>query len=263
MTLLLTYHRILPAAPSENIHVLSQHTFLRQIELIVGSRIPVASPAEFSTVVSRSSHRLGLTFDDGYLSDLVCADALAAHGLRGIFFISTANIGARGYLGAEDVRELDAMGMTIGSHSHEHARLTTVGFAEAAAQIVRSKAALEDILGKPVLDFAYPGGACTRRLTEAVRAAGFARQFTLAWGINSGTHAAAGVFCRSCVVQGMSDEYFLRLISGRNNLSRKLHYLLKGAASQLLGDSTYRRLRERYLGFAQSGAHADAARLVR
>lgn len=261
MTLLLTYHRILPAAPSENIHVLSQHAFLRQIDLIVGSGIPVATPSELSTLISRRRHRLGLTFDDGYLSDLVCADALAAHGLKGIFFVSTANIGARGYLDVADVRELDAMGMTVGSHSHEHVRLTTFDFAAATAQVRRSKEVLEDVLGKPVQDFAFPGGACTRRLTEMVRAAGFSRQFTLAWGINSGTHAATGVFCRSCVVQAMSDDYFLRLISGRNNLSRKMHYLLKGAASQLLDDATYRRLRERYLAFAHPGA--GAARLVR
>lgn len=263
MTLLLTYHRILPAAPSENIHVLSQHAFLRQVDLIVGSGIPVATPAEMSAPVSRRRHRIGLTFDDGYLSDLVCADALAAHGLKGIFFVSTANIGARGYLAVEDVRELDAMGMTVGSHSHEHVRLTKLDPAVAAAQIRQSKSILEDILGKPVQDFAYPGGATTLRLTEAVRAAGFGRQFTLAWGINSVTHAESGVFCRSCVVQAMSDEYFLRLISGRNNLSRKMHYFLKGAASQLLDDATYRRLRERYLAFAHPDATDGAARLVR
>lgn len=263
MTLLLTYHRILPGAPPDNVHVLSQHDFLRQIELIVASRIPVAAPADFSIASPRGRHRIGLTFDDGYLSDLACADTLAAHGLKGIFFVSTANIGAHGYLDAEGLRELDAMGMTVGSHSHEHVRLTTLDFAVAAAQVARSKALLEDILGKPVRDFAFPGGACTRRLLETVRAAGFDRQFTLAWGINSRAHAANGVFCRSCVVQGMSDDYFLRLISGRNNLSRKMHYLFKGAASQLLDDATYRRLRERYLGLVHSATPTGAARLVR
>ncbi len=263
MTLLLTYHRIAHAADAENIHVLSQHGFLRQMELIVASGIRVAAPGEFGQVQHDGRHRIGLTFDDGYLSDLACADTLASHGLKGIFFVSSANIGAPGYLDAEDVRELDAMGMTVGSHSHQHARLTTFGFDEAVAQVRRSKALLEDVLGKPVLDFAYPGGACTRRLAEAVREAGFSRQFTLAWGINSGTDAATGVFRRSCVVQGMSDEYFLRLITGSNDLNRKLHYLLKGAASQLLGDAGYRRLRERYLGFAHPAVRTGAARMVR
>lgn len=263
MTLLLTYHRILPSAPADNVHVLSQHGFMRQVELIVESRIPVAAPADFATPPPDGRHRIGLTFDDGYLSDLFCADALAAHGLKAIFFVSSANIGARGYLDVEDLRELEAMGMTVGSHSHEHVRLTTLDFAAATEQIRRSRAVLEDALGKPVRDFAFPGGACSRRLTAAVRAAGFERQYTLAWGTNSRTHAATGVLGRSCVVQGMSDEYFLSLIAGRNDLRRKLHYLAKSAAAQLLGDAAYRRLRERYLGLVRPAGADGAARLVR
>lgn len=249
MTLLLTYHRLLPTAPLENVHVLAQQEFMRQIDLIAASGIEVAKPAEFG--VRHDRHRLGLTFDDGFASDLICADTLAANGMKGLFFISSANIGERGYLGAEDIRELDAMGMTVGSHSHEHARLTTFDFNKAAIQVRRSKEVLEDVLGKPVHDFAFPGGACTRRLAAAVRNAGFRRQYTLAWGINSGAQATNGLFCRNCVVQGMSDDYFLRLISGRNNLSRKMHYLLKGAAAQFLNETTYRRLRERYLDRAR------------
>jgi len=247
MTLLLTYHRLLPTAPPENVHVLAQQDFVRQMDVIAASGIAVAKPAEFSEREAHDRHRLGLTFDDGFLSDLVCADTLAAHGMSGLFFVSSANVGERGYLGAEDIRELDAMGMTIGSHSHEHARLTTYEFDKATAQVKRSKEILEDILGKPVSDFAFPGGACTRGLSAMVRDAGFARQYTLAWGINSAAQVTHGFFCRSCVVQGMTDDYFLRLISGRNNLSRKMHYLFKGAAAQFLNETSYRRLRDRYL----------------
>lgn len=248
MTLLLTYHRILPTAPPENVHVLSQQTLARQIELILDSGIAVAAPAEFAAPGENARHRLGLTFDDGYLSDLACADMLAAHGMKAIFFISTANIGERGYLDAEDIRELDAMGMTLGSHSHLHVRLTTFDPATAETQIRESKERLENVLGKPVGDFAFPGGACTRLLSTMVRSAGFSRQYTLAWGINTELQMANGAFSRSCVVQGMTDDYFLRLISGRNNVSRKMHYLLKGAAAQMFNETLYRRLRAHYLG---------------
>jgi peptidoglycan/xylan/chitin deacetylase (PgdA/CDA1 family) len=247
MTLLLTYHRTLPAAPPDNVHVLSRQTFARHMEIIVDSGIPVATPADFVRPTQYGAHRLGLTFDDGFLSDLLCADALARAGMKGIFFISTANIGEHGYLNAEGIRELDAMGMTIGSHSHNHARLTNCRPDEALAQARLSKERLEDLLGKPVSDFAFPGGACNRKLCDTIREAGYERQYTLAWGVNSRMHAASGVFCRSCVVQGMDDDYFRRLISGRNNLSRRMHYLLKGAAAQLLPETAYRHLRQRYL----------------
>lgn len=251
MSLLLTYHRTLPVAPADNVHVLSRETFARQIDLIVDSGIQVATPADFARPAPGGAHRLGLTFDDGFLSDLICAEVLAAAGMKGLFFISTAHIGEHGYLDVQGIRQLDAMGMTIGSHSHHHVRLTNFRPGEALAQARLSKERLEDALGKPVNDFAFPGGATTRKLCGLIREAGFARQYTLAWGVNSPLHAASGVFCRSCVVQGMDDAYFLRLISGRNNLSRRLHYLLKGAAAQLLPEAAYRHLRQRYL--ARSG----------
>lgn len=247
MTLLLTYHRTLPVAPPDNIHVLSRQTFARHIELIVDSGIPVAPPAEFSRPAKDGAHRLGLTFDDGYLSDLVCAETLARADMQAIFFVSSANIGAHGYLDAGDIRELDAIGMTIGSHSHRHVRLTNLSLPEALIQARTSKERLEDVLGKPVADFAFPGGACSRKLYATIREAGYARQYTLAWGVNSPLHTASGVFGRNCVVQGMDEAYFQRLISGRNRFARRMHYLLKGAALQLLPGTAYRHLRQRYL----------------
>lgn len=251
MSLLLTYHRTLPVAPPDNIHVLSRATFARHIDLIVESGVHVAAPADFVRPAPGDAHRLGLTFDDGFLSDLVCAETLAAAGMKGLFFISTAHIGERGYLDVQGIRELDAMGMTVGSHAHRHVRLTGCRPDDVLAQARLSKERLADALGKPVDDFAFPGGATTRKLCGLIREAGFARQYTLAWGVNSHLHAASGVFCRNCVVQGMDDAYFLRLISGRNNLSRRLHYLLKGAVARLLPETAYRQLRQRYL--ARSG----------
>lgn len=247
MTLLLTYHRTLPVAPPDNVHILSREAFRRQIGLIAGSGIAVAAPHEFVQAGRHSGHRLGLTFDDGFVSDLICAETLASAGMKGIFFVSTAHIGEHGYLDVQGIRELDALGMTIGSHSHEHLRLTRCSDAEVRMQARLSRALLEDILGKPVQDFAYPGGACTRTISGIVCSAGYTRQYTLAWGVNSQANAANGVYCRSCIVQGMDDSYFMRLISGRNNLSRRLHYLLKGAAAQLLPETAYRQLRQRFL----------------
>lgn len=247
MTLLLTYHRTLPVAPPDNVHILARETFRRQIELIADSGIAVAAPHEFVQAGRHGGHRLGLTFDDGFVSDLICAGTLADAGMKGIFFVSTAHIGEHGYLDVQGIRELDALGMTVGSHSHEHLRLTRCSDAEVRMQARLSRALLEDILGKPVRDFAYPGGAYNRAISGSVRDAGYTRQYTLAWGVNSQAHAASGVYCRSCIVQGMDERYFMRLIAGRNNLSRRMHYFVKDAASRLLPEAAYRQLRQRYL----------------
>jgi peptidoglycan/xylan/chitin deacetylase (PgdA/CDA1 family) len=49
-------------------------------------------------------------------------------------------------------------GIAIGSHTLTHPWLTEVTLEEARHEIAKSKACLEDRIGKPVHLFAYPGG---------------------------------------------------------------------------------------------------------
>jgi len=61
-----------------------------------------------------------LSFDDAGASALATADRVEAHGWRAHFFVPTARIGERGFLGPEALRELAARGHVLGSHSHSH-----------------------------------------------------------------------------------------------------------------------------------------------
>src|ERR1044071_9613482 len=62
-----------------------------------------------------------ITLDDGGVSyHTVLADRLEARGGRGHCFVSTNQIGTRGFLDAAQIRELDARGHVIGSHSASH-----------------------------------------------------------------------------------------------------------------------------------------------
>src|SRR5262245_10844768 len=62
-----------------------------------------------------------ITFDDGGVSyHTVAADRLEALGWRGHCFVTTDFIGRRGFLNASQLRELDARGHVIGSHSASH-----------------------------------------------------------------------------------------------------------------------------------------------
>ena len=81
-------------------------------------------------------------------------------------------------MNAVQLREVQAAGITVGSHSFHHIRLAEQDRKTIDAETVDSKAALEDILGTAVEHFCYPYGSHDRRCVEAVKAAGYATATT-------------------------------------------------------------------------------------
>jgi peptidoglycan/xylan/chitin deacetylase (PgdA/CDA1 family) len=76
------------------------------------------------------------------------------------------------------LREMDAAGMTIGSHTRSHPLLPMLGSAALLDELAGSRAAIEAQLGKPVRHCAYPGGRFNRRALESVARAGYRFGFT-------------------------------------------------------------------------------------
>jgi peptidoglycan/xylan/chitin deacetylase (PgdA/CDA1 family) len=75
---------------------------------------------------------------------------------------------------AAQVRELEAAGLEIGSHSTTHVRLAGQSAAELTAEISASRASLAGLLDHEIPGFAYPYGSMDAAARDAVRAAGFA-----------------------------------------------------------------------------------------
>lgn len=82
----------------------------------------------------------------------------------------------------DEVREMQALGMTIGSHTMTHPNLPSAGVAAARQELLDSKHRLEQEIGAPVTMFSYPNGGAERYLTpeiqQAVRSAGYAAAAT-------------------------------------------------------------------------------------
>jgi peptidoglycan/xylan/chitin deacetylase (PgdA/CDA1 family) len=89
----------------------------------------------------------------------------------------------------EQVRELHALGMTIGAHTVTHPILARIPDDAAREEIAGSKRALERELGAPVTVFAYPngkpGGDYGAGHVAMVREAGFEAACSTAWGVAS------------------------------------------------------------------------------
>jgi peptidoglycan/xylan/chitin deacetylase (PgdA/CDA1 family) len=71
------------------------------------------------------------------------------------------------------MRALDAAGVTIGSHTSTHARLTELPAEQVTRELSDSKKQLEDLLGKPVCYFAYPYGLFNPAVRDAAEQSGY------------------------------------------------------------------------------------------
>lgn len=126
-----------------------------------------------------------ITVDDGYDDFREHAwPALRAQGLSATVYLVSSLIGQRarwltdwpqqpGLMDAAAVRELRREGCEFGSHAATHPRLSRLSAEQQRAEIVDSKAALEDLLGEAVPHFCYPYGDYSLRARDLVAEAGY------------------------------------------------------------------------------------------
>jgi peptidoglycan/xylan/chitin deacetylase (PgdA/CDA1 family) len=84
--------------------------------------------------------------------------------------------GASPYAGSmtwDDVRELDRLGFTVGSHTCSHPNLTLLDAGELRGEMEQSKQTIEKQIGKPCRHLSYPHGHHSDQVCAAARAAGY------------------------------------------------------------------------------------------
>jgi peptidoglycan/xylan/chitin deacetylase (PgdA/CDA1 family) len=128
----------------------------------------------------RRHGNLRVSFDDGNASDAAIAlPALRRAGLGASFFVVAGRIGAAGSLGAGDVRELAAGGMTVGTHGYRHRPWRSLSEPELQEELVEARETIAEAAGSPVEEASCPFGAYDRRVLRALRRSGFSRVFTV------------------------------------------------------------------------------------
>lgn len=100
-------------------------------------------------------------------------------GVPATFFVMTVVLDRPRWLSRDDVRALDAAGMTIASHTWDHHPVTTYGATDWATQLEKPRAQLSAIVGHEIELFAYPYGAWNRAALPHVQAAGYRAAFQL------------------------------------------------------------------------------------
>lgn len=123
---------------------------------------------------------LAITVDDAYLS--VYREGwprLAKAGLPFTLFVATrpVDLGLAGYMNWDQIRELQAAGVTIASQTDTHPHMPDLSAAENAAEIARSNRRFVEELGRAPTLFAYPYGEFGAEVQRVVREAGFEAAF--------------------------------------------------------------------------------------
>jgi len=133
----------------------------------------------------RRGRVVALTFDDGFASVFhVALPVLAQYGFSATcFFVADKIAGYNDWdkpqarraalMSANEICQFTAAGHEVGSHSLTHPHLTRLDNSQAQHEIVHSKQKLEDLIGCPILSFAYPYGDENEALRHLVRQAGY------------------------------------------------------------------------------------------
>ncbi len=117
---------------------------------------------------------VAFTFDDGHVSNYDTAfPALLAVGATADFFINPSTVGRAHHVTWSALREMDQAGMSIQSHSYTHRYLEELSVEAVRDELARSKAIIEDKLGRSVNLFAPPGGRINATVHRFAREAGY------------------------------------------------------------------------------------------
>jgi peptidoglycan/xylan/chitin deacetylase (PgdA/CDA1 family) len=120
-----------------------------------------------------------LSFDDSNVSDVeIGLDGLLRHGLTATFFVIAGRLGRAGSLSGDQVRELRARGMTIGSHGMDHVPWRSLSEAAEQRELVDARQVLADTVGVPVEEAALPLGRYERRTLARLRDLGYTHVHT-------------------------------------------------------------------------------------
>jgi peptidoglycan/xylan/chitin deacetylase (PgdA/CDA1 family) len=174
---ILMYHHVAVSAHQSRYYV-SPEKFEEQIKLLHDWQYtPIETGMLVRAITKGASlppHPIIITFDDANQDNYTNAfPIMKKYGFTGVLYLPYNYIGAEDYLTVDQIKEMAAAGWEVGSHSLSHPDLTNLEPARLRAEIVDSRTKLEDLLGVPILTFAYPFGDVGSSEVDYVKFAGY------------------------------------------------------------------------------------------
>lgn len=171
-----------------------------------------------------------ITFDDGDITNYTKAyPVLKEFGLTAYFFIIGEWVGAPGYMGWREIKELQRGGMTIGSHGMTHRILTELNDVELYHELRESKSVLEKNLSCTIDALSIPRGFCSQKIMNQAAEAGYKTIFT----------SDDRIVVRSDWDLGR----FISVIDNGPSLIDKAKEFIKNSVRRTVGDRNYDKIR--------------------
>jgi peptidoglycan/xylan/chitin deacetylase (PgdA/CDA1 family) len=179
------YHGVADVHEDPNQLCVSPARFAEQMAWLARRGLRGVGIAELVGAMRAGRQRglVGLTFDDGYTNVLETAlPVLRRHGFGASAYIISDRLGGANewdegpvwqLMTGDQVRELAAAGIEIGSHAATHMRLAGASPAQLTAEISESRTSLAALLGTEIRGFAFPYGSMDAASRQAVRDAGY------------------------------------------------------------------------------------------
>lgn len=182
-----------------------------------------------ASLEGRTGVPLELTLDDGNASDIeVAVPGLVSQGLSATFFICAGRLNKRRYLSKEQVREIHAAGMRIGSHGWAHRDLRELSDADLDLEVHGAREELAITVGQEVDAFAIPFGSYDRRVLR--RLTGWRNIYTSDPGR---ARPASRIIPRHSYVKGWTTETPLTLAVRKESIMGQGRRLLIGTVKRL------------------------------
>jgi peptidoglycan/xylan/chitin deacetylase (PgdA/CDA1 family) len=199
---ILMYHMVAePRSAEESRFAIRPHRFASHMQALrEGGYHPVSLArieAHLKGEADLPEKTVSVTFDDGFSDNFTDAfPVLQRFGIPATIFLAHDTLGAdnrwmhtRGYprrqmLDWSQIARMQSAGISFGSHTLSHPRLSTLDRTAADVEIRGAKTALEDKLGRSVDHFAYPYGDWCGETVELVREAGYSLACSTRSGFN-------------------------------------------------------------------------------
>jgi peptidoglycan/xylan/chitin deacetylase (PgdA/CDA1 family) len=197
-----------------------------------------------------TSGLVGMTFDDGHVTNLDAARSLARRGWSGTFFINPATVGTPGYLSWPQLKDMCEMGMSIQSHALHHRYQDELSTAEQFEELSRSRQMIEAELGQAVTTYAPPGGRTSRDTVRLAQQAGYAMMNTSRVGVWRMGAGSPWDVPRFAVLANTGLPQLSKWITqDRSEVNKQvLRYSVLRTLKSILGNQGYERLRQGLLG---------------
>ena len=199
---ILMYHFIdSPEKAAKDKNIVSRQSFERQMAFLRRFGYRVLTPDEFYAIKTGEKKPRGreilITFDDGNESfERDAFPVLQKYSFPAAIFVVSESVkrGLHGSMSQETLKKLVQSGLvTVGSHSKTHPLLSKMTDEQIEDELVNSKKDLEQMLGVPILDLAYPSGDVDTRVIETAQQAGYRMAFSTSYkklkGIDEGLYS--------------------------------------------------------------------------